>query len=61
MNYQNYALGKWITGEGEGAPLYNAITGAEIGSGIGCLIGGGAYKTGSFAMTKSTARLFSIW
>ena len=31
MNYQNYALGKWITGEGEGTPLYNAITGAEIG------------------------------
>ena len=31
MNYQNYALGKWITGEGEGTPLYNAITGTEIG------------------------------
>ena len=32
MNYQNYALGKWITGEGEGAPLFNAITGERIGS-----------------------------
>ncbi len=31
MNYQNYALDKWITGEGEGTPLYNAITGNEIG------------------------------
>ena len=31
MNYQNYALGKWITGDGEGIPLYNAITGEEIG------------------------------
>ena len=31
MNYQNYALGKWTTGEGEGTPLYNAITGDEIG------------------------------
>ena len=31
MNYQNYALGKWITGEGEGTPLYNAITGEELG------------------------------
>ena len=31
MNYQNYALGKWILGEGEGTPLYNAITGKEIG------------------------------
>ena len=31
MNYQNYALGKWITGDGEGTPLYNSITGEEIG------------------------------
>ena len=31
MNYQNYALGKWITGDGQGTPLYNAITGEEIG------------------------------
>ena len=31
MNYNNYALGKWIAGEGEGTPLYNAITGKEIG------------------------------
>ena len=31
MNYQNYALGEWITGDGDGTPLYNAITGEEIG------------------------------
>ena len=31
MNYQNYALGEWITGEGKVTPLYNAITGEEIG------------------------------
>ena len=31
MNYQNYALGKWTTGEGGGTPLFNAITGKEIG------------------------------
>ena len=30
-NYNNYALGKWIKGDGEGTPLYNAITGEEIG------------------------------
>ncbi len=27
---ENYALGKWVTGDGEGKPLYNAITGNEI-------------------------------
>ena len=31
MNYQNYALGEWITGDGKGTLLYNAITGEEIG------------------------------
>jgi len=30
MKLQNYALGKWIEGEGDGKPLYNAITGEEI-------------------------------
>ena len=30
-NYENYALGKWTKGEDEGAPLFNAITGEEIG------------------------------
>ncbi len=29
--YMNYANGKWIKGEGEGTPLFNAITGKEIG------------------------------
>ena len=32
MDYQNYALGKWIKGDGKGTPLYNAITGKEIGT-----------------------------
>jgi len=29
MKLQNYALGNWINGEGDGQMLYNAITGAE--------------------------------
>ena len=32
MDYQNYALGKWVSGEGEGSTLYNAITGARLGT-----------------------------
>ena len=31
-NYENYALGKWIKGDGEGTPLLNAITGEQIGT-----------------------------
>ena len=31
MNYQNYARGKWVNGDGDGTPLFNAITGTEIG------------------------------
>jgi len=31
-NYENYALGSWIRGDGEGTPLYNAINGEQIGS-----------------------------
>ena len=31
-NYDNYALGKWIKGDGEGTPLFNAITGDQIGN-----------------------------
>jgi oxepin-CoA hydrolase / 3-oxo-5,6-dehydrosuberyl-CoA semialdehyde dehydrogenase len=30
-NYENYALGNWIKGDGEGTPLFNAITSKEIG------------------------------
>ncbi|MDB4251052.1 phenylacetic acid degradation bifunctional protein PaaZ [Flavobacteriales bacterium] len=30
-NYENYALGSWIKGDGEGTPLFNAITAKEIG------------------------------
>ena len=29
--FENFVLGKWIKGDGEGTPLYNAITGEEIG------------------------------
>ena len=31
-NYDNYALGKWIKGDGEGTPLFNAINGDQIGT-----------------------------
>ena len=31
MDYQNYALGKWVSGDGDGTALYNSITGDEIG------------------------------
>jgi len=27
---ENYILGKWITGDGEGQPLFNAVTGEQI-------------------------------
>ncbi|MBL7899095.1 MAG: hypothetical protein JNJ99_11225, partial [Crocinitomicaceae bacterium] len=30
--YQNYALGKWISGEGIETELFNAITGEKIGT-----------------------------
>lgn len=30
MKLQNYALGQWIEGEGDGKPLFNAITGDEV-------------------------------
>ena len=31
-NYENYALGKWIKGDEEGTPLFNAITGNQLGT-----------------------------
>ncbi len=31
-NYENYALGKWIRGDGNGTPLFNAITGDQLGT-----------------------------
>jgi oxepin-CoA hydrolase/3-oxo-5,6-dehydrosuberyl-CoA semialdehyde dehydrogenase len=30
MKLENYALGKWIAGDGEGQALFNAITGEEV-------------------------------
>ena len=38
MDYQNYAMGKWVSGDGDGTPLFNAITGIEIGSANSCLL-----------------------
>ena len=32
-NYENYAFGKWIKGDGDGTPLFNAINGEQIGTG----------------------------
>ena len=29
MKLQNYARGKWVTGEGKGQTLFNAINGEE--------------------------------
>ena len=30
MKLQNYALGNWMEGDGDGKPLYNAITGEQV-------------------------------
>ena len=30
--YNNYANGKWVKGDGDGTPLFNAITGKQIGT-----------------------------
>lgn len=32
MKVKNYAQGKWVEGDGDGSPLYNAITGEELGT-----------------------------
>jgi oxepin-CoA hydrolase/3-oxo-5,6-dehydrosuberyl-CoA semialdehyde dehydrogenase len=32
MKLENYIEGKWITGDGEGQPLYNAVTGEVVAS-----------------------------
>ena len=31
-NFENFALGSWIKGDGRGTPLYNAINGNQIGT-----------------------------
>ena len=31
MKLENYILGNWITGDGDGQPLYNAVTGDTLG------------------------------
>ena len=30
MKLENYVMGKWITGDGEGTPLLNAVTGQQV-------------------------------
>ena len=30
MKLENYALGKWVAGDGDGQALFNAITGEEV-------------------------------
>lgn len=32
QRYQNYVLGQWLDGQGEETPLFNALTGAQIGA-----------------------------
>jgi oxepin-CoA hydrolase/3-oxo-5,6-dehydrosuberyl-CoA semialdehyde dehydrogenase len=32
MKIGNYVLGKWIEGDGDGQPLYNAVNGEIIGN-----------------------------
>ena len=31
MNFENFSLGNWVKGDGDGTPLYDAITGNELG------------------------------
>jgi oxepin-CoA hydrolase/3-oxo-5,6-dehydrosuberyl-CoA semialdehyde dehydrogenase len=31
QRFQNYILGQWVDGQGVETPLFNAITGAQIG------------------------------
>ncbi|MFM6964386.1 MAG: phenylacetic acid degradation bifunctional protein PaaZ, partial [Sphingomonadales bacterium] len=31
QRFQNYILGQWVDGQGVETPLYNAITGVQIG------------------------------
>ena len=32
MKVKNYAQGKWVEGDGDGAPLHHAITGEQLGT-----------------------------
>lgn len=59
MKLQNYSRGKWISGEGDGQQLYNAITGEEIGTASSkgldfSLMMEYARKTGGPALRKMT-------
>lgn len=59
MKLQNYSRGEWISGEGDGQLLYNAITGEEIGTASSkgldfSLMMEYARKTGGPALRKMT-------
>ena len=30
LKLENYIAGKWITGDGDGQPLFNAVTGEAV-------------------------------
>lgn len=59
MKLQNYVLGKWVAGAGDGQPLYNAATGALIatastkGLEFGSILNYGR-RTGSAALQQLT-------
>ena len=61
MKLNNYVLGRWIPGEGEGSPLYNAVTGEIIakattkGIDFGEVLEYGR-KTGGSVLRKMTFR-----
>ncbi|MBC7688830.1 MAG: phenylacetic acid degradation bifunctional protein PaaZ, partial [Aquabacterium sp.] len=55
----NYVTGKWITGDGDGQQLYNAVTGEAIASASAkgldfAAITSYARKTGNPALRKMT-------
>ena len=59
MKLQNYALGKWIEGDEEGKPLFNALTGEQIATASSKGLDFGdmmdyARKTGGPALAKMT-------
>jgi oxepin-CoA hydrolase/3-oxo-5,6-dehydrosuberyl-CoA semialdehyde dehydrogenase len=65
MDFQNYALGNWIRGDGDGTPLFNAITGEEIGRATSKGLDFGdmmeyARKKGGPTLRKLTLSLFVV-
>ena len=66
MKLENYITGKWMTGDGEGQQLYNAVTGEQIGA---ATTSGLDFKqmleygrsVGNPALRKCIANAFSIF